>query len=134
MALAASRPGPVARPVAAASGGVAGGAAFTPALPRRHFRNADVGLALAVVGLLGVLLVPLPTWLLDLLLVVNLASSILLLLLVLSSEKPLELSTFPTLLLFGALFRLALNVASTRLILLHGKAGHVIQSFGEFVV
>ncbi len=103
-----------------------------PAAP--VFRNADVGLAVGLVGLLMILLVPLPTWLLDLLLVVNLASSILMLLLVLASGKPLELSTFPTLLLFSALFRLALNVASTRLILLHGHAGEVIQSFGEFVV
>ncbi len=111
----------------------------TPAAPaaaaeRPRFRNADVALAFGLVGLLMILLVPLPPFLLDLLLVVNLSASILLLLLVLSSEKPLELSTFPTMLLFSALFRLALNVASTRLILLHGKAGHVIQSFGEFVV
>src|SRR5688572_2339439 len=102
--------------------------------PRPRFRNADVLLAFGLVGLLMILLVPLPTWLLDALLVVNLSSSILLLLLVLSNEKPLELSTFPTLLLYSALFRLALNVASTRLILLHAHAGHVIQSFGEFVV
>src|SRR5262245_59433899 len=131
MALPTAKPAPAARP-AAPFGGTA--AAAAPPAAKRRFRNADVGLALAVVGLLCILLVQLPTWMLDLLLVVNLASSILLLLLVLSSEKPLELSTFPTLLLFGALFRLALNVASTRLILLHGKAGHVIQSFGEFVV
>jgi len=105
-----------------------------PAAVRVRFRNADVALAFGLVGLLMILLVPLPTWLLDILLVVNLSASILLLLLVLSSERPLELSTFPTLLLFSALFRLALGVASTRLILLHGRAGHVIQSFGEFVV
>ncbi|MSR46781.1 MAG: flagellar biosynthesis protein FlhA [Planctomycetes bacterium] len=110
----------------------AGSAHLAP--PRVAFRNADVGLAFGLVGLLMILLVPLPTWLLDLLLVVNLASSILMLLLVLSSGRALELSTFPTLLLFSALFRLALNVASTRLILLHGAAGRVIQSFGEFVV
>src|SRR5262245_5950836 len=131
MALPTAKPAPAARP-AAPFGGTA--AAAAPPAAKRRFRNADVGLALAVVGLLCILLVQLPTWMLDLLIVVNLASSILLLLLVLSSERPLELSTFPTLLLFGALFRLALNVASTRLILLHGKAGHVIQSFGEFVV
>ena len=101
---------------------------------RVGFRNADVALAFGLVGLLMILLVPLPPWLLDLLLVVNLSSSILLLLLVLSTGRALELSTFPTLLLFSALFRLALNVASTRLILLHGSAGRVIQSFGEFVV
>jgi len=119
---AAPRPPVAAKPAAAA------------AAPRRVFRNADVGLAMAVVGLLVILVVPLPTWLLDLLIVVNLSASILLLLLVLSSERPLDLSTFPTLLLFGALFRLALNVASTRLILLDGHAGRVIESFGKFVV
>src|SRR5262247_3112164 len=128
MAITATAPAP--RRAAAAAN--AGGTAAAPA--RVRFRNADVGLALGLVGLLMILLVPLPTWLLDVLLVVNLSASILLLLLVLSSERPLELSTFPTLLLFSALFRLALNVASTRLILLHGRAGHVIQSFGEFVV
>lgn len=98
------------------------------------FRSADTVLALGLVGLLCVLLVPLPPMLLDILLVVNLSFSILVLLLVLSSERPLDLSTFPTLLLFSSLLRLALNVASTRLILLHGQAGDVIQSFGEFVV
>src|SRR6266850_2799935 len=123
----------IARPVLAQKP-AAPAAAAAPVPVRRRFRNADVGLALAVVGLLVILVVPLPTWLLDLLIVVNLSASILLLLLVLSNERPLDLSTFPTLLLFGALFRLALNVASTRLILLHGDAGHVIQSFGRFVV
>ncbi|MBL8840715.1 MAG: flagellar biosynthesis protein FlhA [Planctomycetes bacterium] len=125
--------GASAAPRVAAAGHAA--AAWTPPPPAAPvFRNADVGLAIGLVGLLMILLVPLPPWLLDLLLVVNLASSILMLLLVLASGKPLELSTFPTLLLFSALFRLALNVASTRLILLHGHAGDVIQSFGEFVV
>ncbi len=96
--------------------------------------KADMILGAAVIGLLIVLLVPLPSWFLDLLLVVNLSLSILVLLIVLSSERPLDLSTFPTLLLFASLFRLSLNVASTRLILLQGKAGEVIQAFGEFVV
>ena len=118
----------------AAAGGAGRSAAPPHAAPRLAFRNADVGLAFGLVGLLMILLVPLPAWLLDLLLVVNLSTSILLLLLVLSTGRALELSTFPTLLLFSALFRLALNVASTRLILLHGSAGRVIQSFGEFVV
>jgi len=140
-AAASSAPLPVAaRPPAAPAGsraaaGAAGRAAAPPHAPSRMaFRNADVGLAFGLVGLLMILLVPLPAWLLDLLLVVNLSTSILLLLLVLSTGRALELSTFPTLLLFSALFRLALNVASTRLILLHGAAGRVIQSFGEFVV
>jgi flagellar biosynthesis protein FlhA len=132
MALAAAPSSSVRRAPAAAR--PADVAAALSLAPSRRFRNADVALAFGLVGLLMILLVPLPTWLLDVLLVVNLSASILLLLLVLSSEKPLELSTFPTLLLFSALFRLALNVASTRLILLNGAAGHVIQSFGEFVV
>jgi flagellar biosynthesis protein FlhA len=133
MAAATTLSAPVKR--AAPKAAAPASASSTPlAPPRVRYRNADVALAFGLVGLLMILLVPLPTWLLDVLLVVNLSSSILLLLLVISSEKPLELSTFPSLLLFSALFRLALNVASTRLILLHGKAGHVIQSFGEFVV
>ena len=98
------------------------------------FRGGDLVLAGGLVGLLIVLLIPLPSWLLDLLLVVNLSASILVLLTVLASESPLDLSTFPTVLLFSSLFRLSLNVASTRLILLNGKAGEVIQAFGEFVV
>ena len=106
----------------------------TAAANPERARHADLVLAAGLVGLLLVLLVPLPAVLLDLLLVVNLSGSILILLLVISNERPLELSTFPTLLLFASLLRLALNVASTRLILLDGAAGQVIQSFGEFVV
>jgi flagellar biosynthesis protein FlhA len=92
-----------------------------------------------VVGILGVLLVTLPPPLLDLGLVLNLGTALLLLLVALYVRRPLELSAFPTILLIVTLFRLALNIASTRLILLNGEhgtaaAGSVIQAFGEFVV
>jgi flagellar biosynthesis protein FlhA len=97
-------------------------------------RNSDVVLALGVVGTLVALIVPLPTTVLDLLLTFNFSYVLLMLMVVLSVKTPLELSTFPSLLLIGTLFRLSVNVASTRLILLHAYAGHIIQSFGEFVV
>jgi len=100
----------------------------------RLARNSDVMLALAVVGVLLVLIVPIPTFMVDILLSLNIAISLLLLMVALSASKALEFSTFPSLLLFTTLFRLALNVASTRLVLLNGYAGEVINAFGHFVV
>jgi flagellar biosynthesis protein FlhA len=101
---------------------------------RRLAHNSDVVLALAVVGVLLVLIVPIPTFMVDVLLSLNIAVSLLLLMVALSASKALEFSTFPSLLLFTTLFRLALNVASTRLVLLNGYAGQVINAFGHFVV
>jgi len=100
----------------------------------RLARNSDVMLALAVVGVLLVLIVPIPTFMVDILLSLNIAISLLLLMVALSASKALEFSTFPSLLLFTTLFRLALNVASTRLVLLNAYAGEVINAFGHFVV
>ncbi|MGD1001199.1 MAG: flagellar biosynthesis protein FlhA [Candidatus Brocadiia bacterium] len=100
----------------------------------RLARNSDVVLALGVVGVLLVLIVPIPTFMVDVLLSLNIAVSLLLLMVALSASKALEFSTFPSLLLFTTLFRLALNVASTRLVLLNGYAGQVINAFGHFVV
>ncbi len=97
-------------------------------------RHSDAVLAVGVMGILVAIIVPLPTPILDVLLTCNFAYVLLLLMVVLGVKTPLELSTFPTLLLIGTLFRLALNVASTRLILLHAYAGKVIESFGQFVV
>jgi len=97
-------------------------------------RHSDVFLAASVVGVLLVLIVPVPTPLVDVLLTLNIACSLLLLMVALSAARPLEFSTFPSLLLFTTLFRLSLNVASTRLILLNGYAGEVINAFGHFVV
>ncbi|MGE0791187.1 MAG: flagellar biosynthesis protein FlhA [Sandaracinaceae bacterium] len=99
--------------------------------------SAIVPVALVAVVLLMV--VPLPAMLLDLMLAASIALAVALLLIAIYLEKPLDLSSFPTILLFGTLMRLALNVASTRLILLEGgqgpeAAGEVIRSFGEFIV
>ncbi|HLI64645.1 MAG TPA: FHIPEP family type III secretion protein, partial [Terriglobales bacterium] len=91
-------------------------------------------LSVALLGVLVVLLVPLPPPLLDLLLALNLGLTILLLLVTLSATKALDFSVFPSLLLLLTLFRLALNVATTRLILLKGSAGHIVSAFGNFVV
>jgi flagellar biosynthesis protein FlhA len=93
----------------------------------------NIILALGLVAILATLIVPLPTVLLDLLLACSISLSIAVLIVTLSSREALELSTFPSLLLFTTLFRLSLNVASTRLILLQGDAGRIIQTFGGFV-
>jgi len=105
------------------------------ALPERGiFRHAEVALAGALLAILCTLLVPLPAMLIDVALAINLSLSVLILVITLSCRAPLEFSTFPSLLLFTTLFRLSLNVASTRSILMKGSAGHVIQAFGDFVV
>ncbi len=93
----------------------------------------NIILAVGLVAILATLIVPLPTILLDLLLACSISLSIAILIVTLSSREALELSTFPSLLLFTTLFRLSLNVASTRLILLQGDAGRIIQTFGGFV-
>lgn len=101
--------------------------------------NTDVLVALGVIGILLIMILPLPAPLLDLLLAMNLALSLVALLVALYTLEPLEFAIFPSLLLFLTLFRLALNISSVRLILLHGSqgpdaAGEVIQAFGNFVV
>jgi flagellar biosynthesis protein FlhA len=90
-------------------------------------------MAVGLVAILGTLIIPLPTPLLDLLLACSISLAVAVLIVTLSSKEPLELSTFPSLLLFVTLFRLSLNVASTRLILLNGDAGKIIETFGGFV-
>jgi flagellar biosynthesis protein FlhA len=91
-------------------------------------------LALFFLGILAVMLIPMPPFMLDLMLSINISISLLILMAVINAGRPVDFSTFPTVLLFTALFRLALNVASTRLILLEGDAGSVIRTFGNFVV
>jgi flagellar biosynthesis protein FlhA len=97
-------------------------------------QRSELVLSLSLLGILVVLLVPLPTLLLDFLLALNLALTILLLLVTLSAKQALDFSVFPSLLLLLTLVRLALNVATTRLILLGGSAGAVVSAFGGFVV
>ncbi|MCA9177441.1 MAG: FHIPEP family type III secretion protein [Planctomycetales bacterium] len=96
--------------------------------------RSELLLSLALLGVLFVLLVPLPPVLLDMLLALNLGVSIVLLLITLGVRQPLEISVFPSLLLLLTLYRLSLNVATTRLILSGGDAGRIVATFGNFVV
>ena len=97
-------------------------------------QRSDIFLALGVVGVIGVLIVPIPAGLLDFALAFNITFSLVVLLTTLYVTKPLELSVFPGMLLVITLMRLSLNVASTRMILGEAYAGEVINSFGNFVV
>ncbi|GHG63708.1 flagellar biosynthesis protein FlhA [Comamonas sp. JC664] len=97
-------------------------------------KSSDVVLAVAMAAVLGALIIPLPAWLLDAGLAINLAAAVALLVAALRAKDALKVTSFPTLLLFTTLFRLSLNVSSTRLALAEGHAGEVIQAFGEFVV
>lgn len=104
----------------------------------RTLRSTDIGLAVGVMGIIVILIVPLPPLLLDLLLAVSIVFSVMILMTALFIQKPLEFSSFPTVLLIAAMLRLALNLATTRLILADGHngtdaAGHVIEAFGHFV-
>jgi flagellar biosynthesis protein FlhA len=101
--------------------------------------RGDVGLALGVVGIIVLLILPIPPWLLDFLLAISITSAVLILMTSLMIKKPLEFTAFPTVLLVTTLFRLGLNLASTRLILGHGHegaqgAGHIIQAFGQLMM
>jgi flagellar biosynthesis protein FlhA len=91
-------------------------------------------LAAGVVGILTVLIVPVPSVVIDLLLTTSVAIALLVLFATLQINHPLEMSSFPALLLFTTMFRLGLNISTTRSILLHGEAGEVIEAFGQFVV
>src|SRR5258708_8131998 len=98
------------------------------------FKQGDVWLILGLFVTVLLLILPVPPWLLDLALSASIAIALLILLIILYVNEPADFTGFPTLLLFVTLFRLALNVASTRLILLDGYAGHIIEAFGNFVV
>ena len=96
-------------------------------------RYADWIIGIGVLGLVMTLVTPLPPAFLDILLAINIATSLLLLLLTMNTRSAADLSAFPSLLLFATLFRLGLNVASTRLILSGGEAGAIITAFGDYV-
>ena len=96
--------------------------------------QTDILLAVGIIAIVGMLIIPLPTALLDMFLTVNIASGVVILLVAIYTEDPMKFSVFPSLLLITTLFRLALNVSTSRLILLHGDAGSVVHSFGNFVV
>ena len=120
----------------------------TPALPanpqtalaafRDYLRNGEIALAIGILAILVVLLIPLPAWLLDLALSFSITLAILILMTAVFIRKPLEFSSFPTVLLISTILRVALNMASTRLILANGNegtdaAGHVIEAFGRLI-
>lgn len=96
-------------------------------------RNQDIILAVAVMGVLAVLVIPIPTALLDILLAINISLSVVVLLTAIYLQHPVDFAVFPSLLLMLTLFRLSLNVASTRLILSQANAGSIINAFGSFV-
>ena len=105
----------------------------------KMFARGEYALGLGVMALVIMLIVPIPPFLLDFLLAISITASVLILMTALLIRKPLEFSAFPTVLLIATMLRLALNLASTRLILAHGHegtsaAGHVIEAFGNFVM
>ncbi|MCL4241965.1 MAG: flagellar biosynthesis protein FlhA [Dehalococcoidia bacterium] len=100
----------------------------------RILGQTDVLLAGGIIVIVGMMIIPLPPALLDLLLTLNIAASVIVLLVAVYTNEPLKFSVFPSLLLITTLFRLALNVSTSRLILLQADAGSVVESFGDFVV
>ena len=97
-------------------------------------KNNDIIMAIGLVIIVAMMIIPLPPMILDILLTLNISLSVIILLVCLFIKEPLEYSSFPIILLVATIFRLGLNISSTRLILLNGSAGEVINSFGQFVV
>ena len=97
-------------------------------------RHADLFLVMAVACMVGMMIVPLPTWLLDLLLTVNITGAVTILMVSIYISDATQITSYPTLLLITTLYRLSLDISATRLILLQANAGDVIASFGNFVV
>ncbi|KIE47140.1 flagellar biosynthesis protein FlhA [Clostridium argentinense CDC 2741] len=97
-------------------------------------KNSDIIIAFGVIGIVLMIIIPLPPALLDIFLAINIAISVIIMLITMFTTSILQLSVFPTLLLVTTLFRLSLNISSTRLILGDGYAGDIIETFGQFVV
>ena len=96
-------------------------------------KGADVGVAAYILAAFIMLIVPIPNVLLDVLLAINISIAFLILFVCMFSKEVLEMSYFPTILLFTTIFRISLNVSSTRLILTTGQPGNVVETFGSFV-
>ena len=114
-------------------------ASSKPLFPLSGLSSGEIGVPVAVLAIILALITPLPSILLDVLLVIDIMLSVVVLMVAMNINKPVEFNVFPTMLLLLTLFRLALNVSSSRLILLNGNtgttaAGHVIEAFGSFVV
>lgn len=102
-------------------------------VPMGRLRPADMILVGVVVAVVALLILPLPALVLDMLIAANMTLGVLLLLSTLYVAKPLDFSTFPTVLLLSTLFRLSLSIATTRMILAHAEAGHIVEQFGQMV-
>jgi flagellar biosynthesis protein FlhA len=97
-------------------------------------RRGNLFFSVGMIGIVFILVLPLPTWMIDALLSLSIAISVLIIMLISNIKRPTDFSVFPTLLLFVTLFRLGLNIATTRAILTEGDAGNLITAFGQFVV
>jgi flagellar biosynthesis protein FlhA len=93
----------------------------------------DIGILVGIICIVLMMVVPIPTWLLDLLLVLNISIALMILLISMNTKDALQFAIFPTILLITTIFRLALNISTTRLILRDAYAGHVVETFGNFV-
>ncbi|MFC4103550.1 flagellar biosynthesis protein FlhA [Paenibacillus xanthanilyticus] len=96
-------------------------------------KTKDLIILIGIIGIVLMMIIPLPIWLLDVLLVVNISTALMILLIAMNSKEALDFSIFPAMLLITTLFRLALNLSTTRNILAHGEAGHVVATFGSWV-
>jgi type III secretion protein V len=103
-------------------------------LIQKIVKRNDLVLAALIVCIIFMMILPLPTWLVDALIAVNMCLSATLLMVAMYLPSPLAFSSFPSVLLVTTLFRLAIGIATTRLFLLNGDAGHIIYTFGNFVV
>jgi flagellar biosynthesis protein FlhA len=103
-------------------------------LLKKASRHSDLVAAAAVVLVVAMMVIPLPPFILDLLITLNISAALMIVVATLYVPRALDFSSFPSLLLLTTLLRLAINISVTRLILLHGDAGHVVEAFGEFVV
>jgi flagellar biosynthesis protein FlhA len=100
----------------------------------QFIRKGNLIFSVGMIGIVFILVLPLPTWMIDVLLSLSIAISVLIIMLISNIKRPTDFSVFPTLLLFVTLFRLGLNIATTRAILTQGDAGNLITAFGQFVV
>ena len=96
-------------------------------------KTKDLAILASIIGIVLMMILPIPMWLLDLLLVINISIALMILLVAMNSKEALQFSIFPALLLITTLFRLALNISTTKLILGKGDAGAVVATFGSWI-
>jgi flagellar biosynthesis protein FlhA len=107
-----------------------------PQQPQKAFAippMTEIALGALIIALVVILLMPMPTWMLDIILTMNISLGVILLMMSLYVQKPLDMAAFPSIILVGTMFRLALSISATRSILANGEAGAIIHAFGEFV-